>query len=215
MNTITVDRPTLVAAFKRVLPHITRGGIIPVLETIRVEVRGKYLILTGTDRYSLAQSRVPLREDAGEVEPFKALVEGAKVKSILTALKGPGPVDLTFSEDFTEVRLQGFDVSAVDVLVEQFPPVDKLFPRKLRPVEGLDTGLLLNVFQLKKLTALPQLKDDKNATPSFWIEDKEHRDGVVRTIVVVFADHTRVALVPARASAVQGEAALDAYASWE
>lgn len=212
MTTITVDRPTLVAAFKRVLPHIAqRGDNVPVLETVRVEVRGAYLILTGTDRYSLAQSRVPLREGA---EPFKALVEGAKVKSILTALKGSGPVDLTFSEDFSEVRLQGFDVSAEDVQAEQFPPVDKLFPSKLRPVEGLETGLLLNVFQLKKLTALPQLKDDKYATPSFWIEDKGHRDGVVRTIIVVFGDHTRVALVPAKASTVQGEAVLDAYSSW-
>lgn len=188
---ITVETAPLIAAFKRVIPHVsTPARNIPILESIRLEVRGKYLVLTATDRYTVGESRVLI---SGAAEPFTALVNAKRVKSILTLLKAD--LNTTVSVTDERVTVGGIDVTGEDV--GTYPAVGRLWPDTLGDAVAGPLGF--GPEHLKKLTSLAQTHADRKGAITFHREDD--RGG--KPVIALMGDHTRV-LMMSRSSTDEG-----------
>lgn len=107
---ITVTTRTLHQLLKPVSPCVETTGMLPVLNTIHVELRGEYLVAKATDRYRLGICRQPLALDEdGDPAPaptgveFKALIDFPDVQHLLKLFPvgrhGEGAVSLTIDGD--------------------------------------------------------------------------------------------------------------------
>lgn len=68
-----------------VLPMASSDPMIPILNSVLIESRGKWLTATATDRFRLAIKRVKAPED--DWPEFRAIVPASTIKAILAAFK--------------------------------------------------------------------------------------------------------------------------------
>lgn len=161
MTRITVDLNALRTILAAAVPFAGDDNSFPVLNTVLLEGKGKWLVATATDRYALGKSRTAVEG----VDGFRALVKLADAKHILktfTAARGTGlatSVSLAV-EDRTETtpakltidREEGLfadaeSLTATYLLVDgEFPKVEGLFhkwqPATERAGGGFNPGYL-------------------------------------------------------------------------
>jgi hypothetical protein len=154
MTRITVDLSALRTILAAAVPFAGGDHSLPVINAVLLEGKGKWLVATTTDRYSLAKSRTLVEG----VDGFRALVKLADAKHILktfTAAKGTGvaaSVSLAV-EDRTDTnpakltidREEGLfadcdSLTATYLLVDgEFPKTDGLF-QKWKPTTDAPGG---------------------------------------------------------------------------
>ncbi|GAA1639124.1 hypothetical protein GCM10009700_27610 [Brevibacterium sanguinis] len=184
MNSVTVTSAELIAAVKRVIPHTAAANqYLPVLECIRFEVRGGYLTLSATDRFTLIETRIGLSVEVGEDDSFVFLANAKRLKDLLPAFKAGRLVTVTDGGEFNSIHVPGND--------GDFPAVNKLWPDRFMEVSPHRFGL--GVEHVKKLAALPQGRDEKRIPLVFG---QGPDAGERKPLVVVFSDHTRVLVMP-------------------
>lgn len=190
MTTLTIDAKLFTDALRRVLPHAAKPAAnTPILENIRFTVRGTWLVIQATDRYTVGESRVPLR-DGDATATMDVLADAARVKALVPALRRDAQVLL--SDDDDEVTLSGAYVTPLDVhTVRDWPAVDRLWPTEFG--EDVQGPLSLGVETVKKLAALPQsAAEGRDEAPTF------HSAKPGGPVVVLFGENTRVLAMPCR-----------------
>ena len=203
MTTLTIDAKLFTDALRRVLPHAEKPNSgTPILENIRFTVRGSWLVIQATDRYTVGESRVPLSEVDAMAE-LDVIADAARVKALVPALRRDALVMLTDDED--EVTLSGAYVTPLDVhRVRDWPAVGRLWPAELG--EDVQGPLSLSVATLKKLAALPQTTAERrDESPTF------HSVKPGGPVVVLFGEDTRVLAMPVRANV---ERARERFNGW-
>jgi DNA polymerase III sliding clamp (beta) subunit (PCNA family) len=144
-TTITVDLNQLRTLLMTVLPF-TGGDIgLPVLASVKLEVRGDRLLAIATDRYTLGVSKINVEDADG----FEALVKAKDVRHILNTFKNrkaiQSKVALTVSEGSITVSLvDGLFADAED-LTARYGLMDGTFPKVLeifRQWKPADSGVI-------------------------------------------------------------------------
>lgn len=191
MTTLAVNTEQLIAAIKRVLPHVAKASAgVPVLENIRFKTIGEHLVLSATDRYTAIESRVQLSE-VDQQTPVEFLASGAQLKALLAALKMNVLTLITAPADDGPVEFNGSKVYGLGD--GEYPSVDRLWPDSFEHVAP--DVIALGVDQLKKMTALPQGRADKG-TPMVFGHPRNAESR--KPLVILFGDHTRVLVMPHR-----------------
>lgn len=186
MTIINIASSELIAAIKRVLPHTSTDDTLPVLTCIKFAVKHGYLYLSATDRYTLVESRVRLEESA----ELETLVYGKQLKALLPSIKLNDRVILRVDD---EGLLTVNDTAVSGQPLESFPRINSLWPDRFAALAPHNLGL--SVANIKKLSALPQLRGEKNDPLVFG----QHPDaGSNKPVIVLFGNDTRVLIMPVR-----------------
>ena len=204
----TVDTAEFVAAIKRVIPHTAKPNLgVPVLEAVRLTIVGDSLVLSATDRYTMIECRVRLRDDATACHhPFDALILAGALKSLIPMIKARNVTEVVPGEGatvFDGVRLEHRD--------GDFPAVGHIWPAALHPINAESLGL--GVEHVKKLGALRVSARDRD--PILFYGSDEVTDpeaGGRKPVVVLYGEDTRVLVMPV--SRV-GSSAVDNWSAWD
>ena len=204
----TVATAEFVAAIKRAVPHTAKSNqCTPVLEAVRLTTVGDSLVLSATDRYTMIECRVRLRDDAtAERHPFDVLIPAGALKSLVPMIK---------ARNVTEVVPDGGATVFGGVRLEHqsgdFPATGRLWPAALHPVNASALGL--GVEHVKKLSALRVSARD--TTPILFYGSAEVTDsdaGGRKPVVALYGEDTRVLIMPV--SRV-GSSAVDSWSAWD
>jgi hypothetical protein len=138
---ITITAHSLRALVDPVLPCASVDGDLPVLNAVKIEARGKWLMAMATDRFKLGLKRVKAPADEQWAE-FQAVVSVRALKSILATFKPQRGLDpeltLTVEQDQLTVTVGGGlvdDVAAAKasyfLVSGKFPALDKILRKAL------------------------------------------------------------------------------------
>ena len=193
----TVDTNDFVAAIKRVLPHAAKSSqCVPVLEAVRLTIVGDHLVLSATDRYTMIECRVRLRDGATAGQhPFDAPVPASALKSLVPMIKARNITEVVPGEGATV-----FDGVRLEHQAGDFPATGRLWPDALHPINASALGL--GVEHVKKLGALRVSARD--TTPILFYGFDEVTDpeaGGRKPVVALYGEDTRVLVMPVRTSA--------------
>lgn len=190
--TFKVDTNDFVAAIKRAVPHTAKANQnTPVLEAVRLTTVGDSLVLSATDRYTMIECRVRLRDDAtADQHPFDVLIPASALKSLIPMVK---------ARNITEVVPDGgatvFDGVRLEHQSGDFPATGHLWPAALHPVKASSIGL--GVEHVKKLTALRVSARD--TAPILFYGSAEVTDsdaGGCKPVIALYGEDTRVLIMP-------------------
>lgn len=188
MTIINIASNEFIAAIKRVLPHACTDDTLPVLTCIRFEVKHGYLYLSATDRYTIGESRIRIdHEIEGGLE---TLVYGKQLKALLPSIKLNDRVILRVDDDGL---LTVNDTAVSGEPLNSCPAINSLWPDRFAEMSASNFGF--SVANIKKLSALPQLRGEKNDPIVFG----QHPDaGPNKPVIVLFGADTRVLIMPVR-----------------
>lgn len=203
-----VDTAEFVAAIKRAVPHTAKSNQnTPVLEAVRLTTVGDHLVLSATDRYTMIECRVRLRDDATALRPpFDVLIPAAALKSLIPMIKARNITEVVPGEGATV-----FDGVRLEHQSGDFPATGRLWPAALHPVNASALGL--GVENVKKLAALRVSARD--TAPILFYGSAEVTDpdaGVRKPVVALYGEDTRVLIMPV--SRV-GSSAVDNWSAWD
>lgn len=205
MTTLTVSADALIAAIKRVFPHASTDQTLPSLAAMRFTTKGKYLIVSACDRYTIGETRLELSE-SDYAEPVDFLVNAKQLKALLPALKTTPYATIEPVED-TGGNGATFNGSMVHgYATEHYPATDRLWPDTFEPVSGGNFGM--SAANIKKLTALPQGRHEKS-TPLVFGQGADSNPN--KPFVILFGEHTRVLVMPVRVGSFGDDST---YSSW-
>ena len=129
-STITIETTArgLHALLDPVLPFADKGDSMPVLATVRLCGKGKWVTATTTDRYRLAMQRREIAAPDG----WSALVNVRDIKAIFATFKATRANDpeMVLSFDGSTLRVSGGQFSAAltfDLYPGEYPAVGELF----------------------------------------------------------------------------------------
>lgn len=204
----TVDTAEFVAAIKRAIPHAAKPNRdAPVLEAVRLTTVGDSLILSATDRYTMIECRVRLRDDATALRPpFNALIPAGALKSLIPMIKARNVTEVYPGEGATVIDGVRLDHQSGD-----FPALSRLWPAELHPVNASALGL--GVDHVKKLTALRVSARDRD--PIFFYGSAEVADsdaGGRKPVVALYGEDARVLIMPVSRA---GSPSLDSWCTWD
>ncbi len=95
-NTITVSAKTLRRMLAGVLPHAGRDDTLPVLNTVKIEVRSGVLYLAATDRFSIgvARQRIPgyLAAAGPDLDALVCVDDAEKLSALVLGDDRPAPL---------------------------------------------------------------------------------------------------------------------------
>ena len=204
----SVDTTEFVAAIKRVIPHTAKSNqCTPVLEAVRLTTVGDSLVLSATDRYTMIECRVRLRDDATALRPpFDALIPAGALKSLIPMIKARNVTEIHPGEGATV-----FDGVRLEHQAGDFPAVGHLWPDALHPVNASTLGL--GVENVKKLGALRVSARDRD--PIWFYGSAEVTDsdeGGRKPVVALYGEDTRVLIMPVTRV---GSHAFDNWSAWD
>lgn len=204
MTTLNIASSEFIAAIKRVLPHASTDDTLPVLTCIRFEVKQGYLYLSATDRYTLGESRVRLGNPE-EFPTLETLVYAKQLKALLPSIKLNDRV-IVKADD--EGLLTVNDTAVSGQPFESYPRINNLWPDRLAEMSANNVGF--SVGNIKKLSALPQLRGEKNDPIVFG----QHPDaGPNKPVIVLFGADTRVLIMPVRVGGLGNDAQYESMAN--
>ena len=203
-----VDTAEFVAAIKRAVPHTAKSNQnTPVLEAVRLTTVGDHLVLSATDRYTMIECRVRLRDDATALRPpFDVLIPAAALKSLVPMIKARNVTEVVPGEGATV-----FDGVRLEHQSGDFPAVGQLWPAALHPVNASVLGL--GVENVKKLGALRVSARD--TAPILFYGSAEVTDsdeGGCKPVVALYGEDTRVLVMPVTCV---GAHASDNWSAWD
>lgn len=205
MTTLTISTDALVSAIKRVFPHASTDQTLPALAAMRFTTKGKHLIVSACDRYTIGETRLELSE-LDYAEPVDFLVNAKQLKALLPALKAQMFTTVTPRED-TGGDGASFNGSMVDGCeLQHYPATHRLWPDTFETVSGGNFGM--SAANIKKLTALPQGRHEKN-TPLVFGQGADSNPN--KPFVILFGENTRVLVMPVRVGAWGDDSN---YSSW-
>jgi len=138
-----------------VVPFACDDGMLPVLCSVRLRARGKWLVADATDRFRIGVKRIE-NDDDGTWPDFEAVIPLTAVKSMLhlfrPARSGPlTEIVLTVDDDVMTVEGKGayvlFDQAIMRYHLEpaEYPNLDSLVAKELaRPADQGSTAVGLN-----------------------------------------------------------------------
>lgn len=203
MTTLNIASNEFIAAIKRVLPHACTDDTLPVLTCIRFELKHGYLYLSATDRYTVGESRIRIDH---EVEGgLEAIVYGKQLKALLPSIKLNDRV-IVKADD--EGLLTVNDTAVSGQPLESYPRINHLWPDRFSEMSANNVGF--SVGNIKKLSALPQLRGEKNDPIVFG----QHPDaGPNKPVIVLFGADTRVLIMPVRVGGLGNDAQYESMAN--
>lgn len=145
MSTLSITARQFKALVSPVLPHASRDRMMPVLNTVRIETRGRWLLAIATDRFRVGLNRQERPE--GAPDDWSATIPLAAVKGIISTfapLRGlDADLSLTIDGGNLAATAEGaliggfFDASFKWPLeTGEFPKVGSLVIRALQDAEG-------------------------------------------------------------------------------
>ena len=204
----SVATAEFVAAIKRAVPHTAKSNqCTPVLEAVRLTTVGDSLVLSATDRYTMIECRVRLRDGATAGQhPFDALIPAGALKSLIPMIKARNVTEVVPGEGATVFGGVRLEHQSGDFLATA-----SLWPAALHPVNASVLGL--GVDNVKKLAALRVSARDND--PILFYGSAEVTDpdeGTGKPVVVLYGEDTRVLIMPV--SRV-GSPAVDNWSAWD
>lgn len=203
MTTLTISTDALVSAIKRVFPHASTDQTLPALAAMRFTTKGKYLVISACDRYTIGETRLELSE-SDAANPVDFLVNAKQLKALLPALKAQMFTTVTPRENEDGAEFNGAAVAGYEI--EHYPATHRLWPDTFETVSGGNFGM--SALNVKKLTALPQGRHEKN-TPLVFGQGADSNPN--KPFVILFGEHTRVLVMPVRVGSFGDDST---YSSW-
>jgi len=156
MTTITVPAAKLREMLGAVLPHAGRDDTLPLLATVRFEVRGGELLLIATDRYSLGAARWPI--PGAKVAPpadCEAVITASAAEELAETIAGAeSVVALVFGGEGIAMDAGPQSQRNYAALPGEYPDWRAILNRALAGEDvPLGDGLGLAQWQMAKLTA--------------------------------------------------------------
>lgn len=203
MTTLTISTDALVSAIKRVFPHASTDQTLPALAAMRFTTKGEHLVISACDRYTIGETRLPLSE-SDAANPVDFLVNAKQLKALLPALKANMYTTVTPRANEDGAEFNGAAVAGYEI--EHYPATNRLWPDTFETVAPGNFGM--SAFNIKKLTALPQGRGEKN-TPLVFGQGQGANSN--QPFVILFGEDTRVLVMPVRVGSFGDDST---YSSW-
>lgn len=132
MTTFTLSADT-VRSLATLTNAASTDSVTPVIQAIQLTVTPSSWIAVATDRYVVAE----LTGDMGDwvhtlpAEPFSVLIKATDLADFAKRMgaRAERPVNLTVTDDGTELEMNNWDVRAIYRTISgNYPPVERLFP---------------------------------------------------------------------------------------